>query len=62
MIVSAVWTRVGLSNLKNCRTRIRNRVQKFWNRSGVGAWKSDSSHLCNGPDLDWAGSGLCRIF
>jgi len=22
------------------------RIQKFWNRSGVGDWKSDSGHLC----------------
>jgi len=27
--------------LKNSRTRI----QKFWNRSGIGVWKSDSDHL-----------------
>jgi len=42
MIVAGVWTGVGFSNLKNCRTRI----QKFWNRSGVGVWKRDSGHLC----------------
>jgi len=42
MIVAGVWAGVGFSNLKNCRTRI----QKFWNRSGVGVWKNDSGHLC----------------
>jgi len=41
MIVAGVWTRVGFSNLKNSRTRIK----KFWNRSGVGVWKSDSGNL-----------------
>jgi len=41
MIVAGVGTRVGFSNLKTCRTRI----QKFWNRSGVGVRKSDSGHL-----------------
>jgi len=41
MIAATVWTGVGFSNLKNCWTRI----QKFWNRSRVGVWKSDSSHL-----------------
>jgi len=41
MIVAGVWTGVGFSNLKNSRTRI----QKFWNRSGIGVWKSDSDHL-----------------
>jgi len=39
MIEAGVWT--GVSNLKNCRTRI----SKFWNRSGVGVRKSDSGHL-----------------
>jgi len=39
--VAGVWTGVGFSNLKKCRTRI----QKFWNRSWVGVWKSDSGHL-----------------
>ena len=43
MIVTGVWTGVGFSILKNCRTEI----QKFWNRSGVGVWKSDSGHLCH---------------
>jgi len=33
--------------MKNCRTRIR--IQKFWNSSGFGVWKSDSSHLCWRP-------------
>ena len=28
-------------------SRIQTRIQKFWNRSGVGAWKSDSGHLCS---------------
>jgi len=41
IIAAGVWTGVGFSNLNNCRTRI----QKFWNRSGVGVWKSDSGHL-----------------
>jgi len=44
MIVAGVWTGVGFSILKNSRTWIR--IQKFWNRSGVGVWKSDSGHLC----------------
>ena len=48
MIVAGVWTGVGFSNLKNCRTRI----EKFWNRSGVGIWKSDSGHLWFKPDLE----------
>ena len=43
LTVAGVWTGVGFSNLKNCRTRIR--TQKFWNRSGFGVWKSDSGHL-----------------
>ena len=42
MIVAGVWTGVGFSNLKNTPTRI----QKFWNRSGAGAWKIDSGHIC----------------
>jgi len=42
MIVAGVWTGVGFSNLKNCWTRIRTRVHKFWNKSRVGVWKSDS--------------------
>jgi len=46
MIVAGVWTGVGFSNLKNSRTRFRNRIPKFWNRSGVGVWKNDSDHLC----------------
>jgi len=60
MIAAGVWTGVGCSNLKNCRIRI----QKSWNRSGAGIWKSDSGHLCwpaearnsemtIGLDLDW---------
>jgi len=44
IIVAGVWTRSGFSNLENSRTRTQN--QKFWNRSGVGFWKSDSGHLC----------------
>ena len=43
MVVAGVWTGVGFSNLKNRRTRI----QKFWNRSGVGVWKCDFGHLKN---------------
>jgi len=50
MIVVGVWTGVGFSNLENCR----NRIQKFWNRSGVGVWKSDSGH----QTCAWTGSGL----
>jgi len=46
MIVAGVWTGVGFSNLKNSPTRIRTRILKYWNRSGVGVWKSDSRHLC----------------
>ena len=34
---------VGFSNLKNGRIRF----QKFWNRSGVGVWKSNSEYLCH---------------
>jgi len=41
MIVDGVSTGVGFSHLKNSRIPI----QKFWNRSGIGVWKSDSSHL-----------------
>jgi len=41
MIVAGFRTGVGFSNLKKCRTWI----QKFWNRSRVGVWKSDSGHL-----------------
>ena len=41
MTVAGVWTGVGFSNLKNSWSRI----QKFWNWSGVGVWKSDSGHL-----------------
>jgi len=57
MIIAGVWTRVGFSNLKNWRTRILTEIHTFWNRSGVGVWKSDSGHLCFIPemssDLDW---------
>ena len=42
MIVAGVWAGVGFSNLKIFRTQI----QTFWNRSGVGVWKSNSGHLC----------------
>jgi len=50
MIVAGVWTGVGMSNMKNYRTRIK--VQKYWNRSGVGVWKSDSGHLwTTGPEV-----------
>jgi len=41
-LVVGIWTGVGVSNLKNSRTRI----QKFWDRSGVRVWKSHSGHLC----------------
>jgi len=68
MIAAGVWTGVGFSNLKNCRTRI----EKFWNRSGVGVWKSDSGHLCRTPATSnrtrseffsaAAGSGLDFVF
>jgi len=51
MIVAGVWTRVGFSNLKNCRSRIQN--QKFWNRSGIGVWKIDSGHLCMACEVCW---------
>jgi len=23
-----------------------SRIEKFWNRSGVGVWNCDSGHLC----------------
>jgi len=46
---TGVWTGVGLSNLKNCRTRNQTRIQKFWNRSGFGVWKCDSGHLWYPP-------------
>jgi len=49
MIVAGVCTVVGFSNLKNCRSRIRTRIQKFRNRSGVGVWKSGSGHLWSSP-------------
>ena len=42
MIVAGVWTGVGFSNLKNCRTRAW--IKKFWKMSGVGVWKNDSGH------------------
>ena len=42
-MVAGVWTGIRFSNLKNFRTRIR--IKNFWNRSGVGIWKSDSRHL-----------------
>jgi len=41
-IVAQVWTGIGFSIWKNFRTRIQ--IQKFWNRSGVGVWRSDSKH------------------
>ena len=31
--------------LEKLPDRIRTRIQKFWNMSGVGVWKSDSVHL-----------------
>jgi len=36
---------------ENFRTWIR--IQKFWNRSGVGVWKCDYGHLClpEGPPI-----------
>jgi len=45
IIVAGVAIGVGFSNLKNNGSRIRNRIKKFWSRSGVGLWKSDSGHL-----------------
>ena len=47
MTVTAVWTGVRFSNLKDCRTRIK----KFWNRSGVRVWKCDSGHLWLPPEV-----------
>jgi len=47
MMAARVWIGVGFSNLKNFRTQTR--IQKFWNRSGVGFWKSDSGHRGNAP-------------
>jgi len=41
MIVAGVWTGVGFSNWKNFRTRI----QRFWNSTRVGVWRSDSGQL-----------------
>ena len=61
MIVAGVWTCVGFSNLKNCRTWIRTRIQKFWNKSGVGVWQSDSGHLCSTPQR-WARIMIEAIF
>jgi len=40
--VTGVWTGVRLSNLK----KFRIRIQKFWNRIGVGVWKSDPGYIC----------------
>jgi len=53
MIVAGVWTWVGFSKLKNCQTWIP--IQKLWNTSGVGVWKSDSGHLWfkHGKFLEW---------
>jgi len=31
----------GFPNLKNLWRRTQIRIQKFWNRSGVGVWKCD---------------------
>jgi len=42
-MVAGVWTEFGFSNLKNFWSS--NRIKKFWNRSGVEVWKSDSGHL-----------------
>jgi len=57
MIVAGVWTGVGFSNLKNCLTRIRTRIPKFWNRSGVRVWQRDSGNIWSltevGPDPDY---------
>jgi len=44
-MVAGVWTPDEFLNLKNFRTQIR--IQNFWNRSGVGVWKSHSGHLCD---------------
>jgi len=38
MIVAGVRTGVEFLN--------RTRIQKFWNWSRVGVWKSDSGYLC----------------
>jgi len=48
-MAAGVWTGVGFSNLKFFRTWI----QTFWNRNGVGVWKSDYGHLClpEGPQF-----------
>jgi len=42
--IAFVWKGVGFSILKNIRTRTRIGIQKFWNSSGVGVWKSEK-HL-----------------
>ena len=48
-MVAGVSTGVGFSNWKIFRTRI----QRFWNKSGVGVWKCDYSHFClpEGPPV-----------
>jgi len=51
MIVTGVWTGAGFSNLKNFWIRIRTRIPKFWDWSGVRVWKSDSDHLCYGSAI-----------
>jgi len=43
MILVGVWTRVGFSKFKNCRTGSGHRFQNFWNK--IRVWKGDSGHL-----------------
>jgi len=57
MIVAGVWTGVGFSNLKNCR------IQKCWNRSGVGVWKSYSGVKRNfWPQRNFWPFTVCQLF
>ena len=61
-MVASVWTGVGFLK-KKYPTRIR--IKKFWNRSGVEVWKTDSGHLCNAAEvfgLWFFGSGVKRKF
>ena len=41
-LVTGAWTGLWFLNMMTFQTQIQN----FWNRSGVGSWKSDSGHLC----------------
>jgi len=52
MIATRVLTVVVFSNLKHCR--IWTRIKKFWNRSGVVVWKSESGHLWPEVDKKWS--------